>query len=189
MKTRSIVRAPFSLILLAAVSASLADATQEVGMALTIGSSSFANQGEIPKKHTCEGQDLSPALSWSGAPAGTKSLVLIVDDPDAPDPKAPKMTWVHWVLYDLPAQSTGLPEGVRKDALPKGSREGFNDWKKAAYGGPCPPVGRHRYFFKLYALDVVLGALDHPSKADVERAMKGHVLAQATLVGTYEKGG
>ena len=156
-------------------------------MALSISSSSFADQGEIPKKHTCEDKDLSPALSWSGAPAGTKSFVLIVDDPDAPDPRAPRMTWVHWVAYDLPADSTGLPEGVRKDALPKGGREGFNDWKREGYGGPCPPVGRHRYFFKLYALDVALGALDHPTKADIERAMKGHVLAQATLVGTYQK--
>jgi Raf kinase inhibitor-like YbhB/YbcL family protein len=158
-------------------------------MALSISSASFQEQGDIPKQHTCDGKDLSPALSWSGAPAGTKSFVLIVDDPDAPDPRAPKMTWVHWVLYDLPADSTGLPEAVRMDALPKGAREGFNDWKKAGYGGPCPPVGRHRYFFKLYALDVALGALDHPSKADIERAMKGHVLAEATLVGTYQKAG
>jgi hypothetical protein len=191
MKTRSKVGAPILWVLVAA-SASFADPVQEGGssfMALKISSSSFQHQGEIPRKHTCEGQDVSPALSWSGVPPGTKSLVLIVDDPDAPDPKAPKMTWVHWVLYDLPPRSTGLPEAVRKDALPAGTHEGFNDWKRTGYGGPCPPIGRHRYFHKLYALDVELGPLDHATKASLERAMKGHVLAEAEIMGTYQKSG
>jgi len=154
-------------------------------MAFTITSTSFAHQGEIPSKHTCEGGDVSPALAWSGVPAGTKSLVLIVDDPDAPDPKTPKMTWVHWVLYDLPPDATGLPEGVK--SLPAGTREGLNDWKRAGYGGPCPPVGRHRYFVKLAALDVVLPDLGKPTKAEVEKAMQGHLLATAELIGTYQK--
>jgi Raf kinase inhibitor-like YbhB/YbcL family protein len=156
-------------------------------MALSIHSSSFGHGAEIPTRYTCEGDDLSPPRAWAGGPAGTKSLVLIVDDPDAPDPKAPKMTWVHWVLYDLPADATGLPEGVRRDHLPAGTREGLNDWKRTGWGGPCPPVGRHRYFHKLYALDAPLGDLGRPTKAAVEQAMKGHVIAQAELVGTYQK--
>jgi hypothetical protein len=158
-------------------------------MALSLVSPSFPHLGEIPARHTCEGQDASPALSWSGVPPGAKSLVLIVDDPDAPDPKAPKMTWVHWVLYDLPPAASGLAEGVRPEALPAGTGEGLNDWKRTGYGGPCPPIGRHRYFFKLYALDARLANLRTPSKAAVERAMEGHVVARTELVGTYEKRG
>ncbi len=157
-------------------------------MALEIHSTAFAPGGEIPAKYTCEGCDVSPPLAWSGVPAGTKSLVLIVDDPDAPDPKAPKMTWVHWVLANLPASSTGLAEGVASPALPSGTIEGLNDWKRTGYGGPCPPIGRHRYFHKLYALDRELTGLAHPTKAQVEAAMKGHVLAHSELIGTYEKG-
>ncbi len=153
-------------------------------MPLTLTSPAFADRAEIPARHTCEGQDLSPALAWSGAPAGTKSLALVVDDPDAPDPKAPRMTWVHWVVYDVPPGAEGLPEGAR--ALPAGTREGVNDWRRAGYGGPCPPVGRHRYFFKLYALDRTLGDLGKPTKARLEQAMEGHVLAKAELVGTHE---
>src|SRR6202008_4244049 len=118
---------------------------------------------------------------------GTKSLALIVDDPDAPDPKAPKMTWVHWVLYNIPTSSTGLPEAIAPAALPVGTREGTNDWKRTGYGGPFPPIGRHRYYHKLYALDAVLPDLKQPTKAQLEQAMKGHVLAQATLMGTYQK--
>jgi Raf kinase inhibitor-like YbhB/YbcL family protein len=120
-------------------------------------------------------------------PASAKSLVLIVDDPDAPDPKAPKMTWVHWVLYDIPPTERGLPQAVAARDLPPGTREGTNDWKRTGYGGPCPPIGRHRYFHKLYALDVVLGDLGQATKTQVEAAMKGHVLAQAELLGTYRK--
>jgi len=155
-------------------------------MAFQLTSPSFGPQGEIPTKFTCEGGDVSPALAWSGVPEGTKSLALIVDDPDAPDPKAPKMTWVHWVLYNLPPSASGLPEDV-KSALPSGTREGQNDWKRTGYGGPCPPVGRHRYFHKLMALDTVLPDLGAATKAELEKVMKGHVLAQAELVGTYEK--
>lgn len=156
-------------------------------MPLTISSPSFRHLGEIPRAHTCDGSDRVPALAWSGARAGTRSFALIMDDPDAPDPAAPRMTYVHWVLYDLPATSAGLPEGGTP--LPAGAREGKNDWKRAGYGGPCPPIGRHRYFFKLYALDAQLGDLGTPTKAQVEAAMKGHVLEQAELIGTYQRGG
>jgi Raf kinase inhibitor-like YbhB/YbcL family protein len=174
-----------------AVAVSWAAVTLEQGgaaMALTLRSSAFQPNGEIPKRYTCEGDDVSPPLSWSDAPAGTKSFALIVDDPDAPDPKAPRMTWVHWVLYNLPASATKLPEGMKPADLPAGTRQGLNDWKRTGYGGPCPPIGRHRYFFKLYALDTVLPDLGEASKAQVEQAMKGHVLANAELVGTYQKG-
>jgi len=156
-------------------------------MALSLTSTAFHPGGEIPSLHTCEGKDSSPPLAWSGMPAGTKSLALIVDDPDAPDPKAPKMTWVHWVLYDLPPTATGLPLAVASKDLPAGTREGMNDWKRTGYGGPCPPIGRHRYFFKLYALDTVLPDLGTPSKAKLEQAMEGHVLGKVELVGTYQK--
>ncbi len=156
-------------------------------MSLTLTSSAFAPGGEIPARFTCQGENVSPALAWRGAPAGTASFALIVDDPDAPDPAHPRMTWVHWVLYDLPADTTELPEGVAPGALPPGTREGRNDWKRTGYGGPCPPIGRHRYFHKLYALDTALGDLGEPAKAELERAMAGHVLARAELVGTYRK--
>ncbi|MCS6912945.1 MAG: YbhB/YbcL family Raf kinase inhibitor-like protein [Myxococcales bacterium] len=156
-------------------------------MSLTIRSEAFSHQGSIPTVYTCEGRDISPPLRFEGVPAGTKSLVLIVDDPDAPDPKAPKMTWVHWVLYNIPPDTPGLPEGVAPTALPPGTRQGKNDWKRTGYGGPCPPIGRHRYFHKLYALDTVLPDLGEPTKAQLEKAMEGHVLARAELVGTYQK--
>jgi Raf kinase inhibitor-like YbhB/YbcL family protein len=156
-------------------------------MPLVLTSSAFAAGGEIPSRHTCEGEDAAPPLAWSGAPHGTQSFALIVDDPDAPDPKAPKMTWVHWVLYDLPAVVQGLPLGATSRTLPAGTREGLNDWKRTGYGGPCPPVGRHRYFHKLYALDAVLPDLGRPTKTELEKAMKGHVLARAELIGTYQK--
>jgi Raf kinase inhibitor-like YbhB/YbcL family protein len=117
-------------------------------------------------------------------PAASKSFVLIVDDPDAPDPAAPKMTWVHWVVYNLPASTRGLAAG---ETLPASALDGLNDWKRTGWRGPCPPIGRHRYFFKLYALDTMLPDLKRPTKAQVEKAMQGHVLAQAELVGTYQK--
>jgi Raf kinase inhibitor-like YbhB/YbcL family protein len=161
---------------------------QESRMALQIDSPAFANGADIPRKYTCEGDDIAPALNWRGIPGGTRSLVLIVDDPDAPDPAAPRMTWVHWVLYNLPPDSSGLPEGTTSKDLPAGSGEGTNDWKRTGYGGPCPPVGRHRYFHKLYALDTVLEGLNNPTKAEVESAMQGHILEQAELLGTYQKG-
>jgi hypothetical protein len=156
-------------------------------MAFALTSTAFIHNGPIPKLYTCQGKDISPALAWNGVPAGTKSFALIVDDPDAPDPAAPKMTWVHWVLYNLPAASTSLPEAVASAALPAGTREGKNDWKRTGYGGPCPPIGRHRYFHKLYALDIVLPDLKQPTKAELERAMQGHVLAKVELMGTYQK--
>jgi Raf kinase inhibitor-like YbhB/YbcL family protein len=156
-------------------------------MSLVLTSAAFAAFGAIPALYTCEGRDASPALAWTGVPAATQSLVLIVDDPDAPDPKAPRTTWVHWVLYNLPPSTSGLPEGVATGDLPPGTREGLNNWKRTGYGGPCPPIGRHRYFHKLYALDTLLPDLGAATKAEVEAAMKGHVLAQAELVGTYQK--
>lgn len=156
-------------------------------MALALTSTAFPHEGPIPAVHTCQGKDVSVPLAWSDLPAGTRSLALIVDDPDAPDPAAPRMTWVHWVLYNIPPGATGLPEDVKSKALPPGTLEGSNDWGRTGYGGPCPPVGRHRYFFKLYALDVVLPDLGTPDKKRLERAMKGHVLAQCALVGTYAK--
>ena len=162
-------------------------------MPLTIRSDAFADGAEIPTRCTCEGEDVSPPLAWSGLPAGARSLALVVDDPDAPDPAAPKRTWVHWVLHDVPANAAGLPEAAgKKNALPAGTREGLNDWKRTGYGGPCPPIGRHRYFFKLYALDRPLGALGGAggaTKGEVERAMSGHVLEAAEVVGTYQKTG
>ena len=154
-------------------------------MDMTLASSAFDHQGSIQKRYTCEGRDVSPPLAWSGVPAGAKSLVLIVDDPDAPDPAAPRMTWVHWLLYNLPASSSGLAEGVQ--SLPAGTLDGLNDWKRTGYGGPCPPIGRHRYFHKLYALDVKLPDLEKPNKKTLEQAMQGHIIAQAQLVGTYQK--
>jgi len=158
-------------------------------MAFTIESSAFKNQGTISREYTCDGEDVSPSIRWSGAPEKARSYALIVDDPDAPDPAAPKRVYVHWVLYDIPPSATGLAEGMKTDRLPKGTREARNDWNKLGYGGPCPPIGRHRYFFKLYALDTTLGDLGTPTKRDVEKAMEGHVLASATIMGTYQRDG
>ncbi|MCI0573515.1 MAG: YbhB/YbcL family Raf kinase inhibitor-like protein [Myxococcaceae bacterium] len=154
---------------------------------LQLSSPAFSHQGAIPPLHTCEGKDVSPELRWSDLPAGTKSVALIVDDPDAPDPRAPQRTWVHWVLYNLPPSVDHLPQGVDRRQLPEGTQEGRNDWDKTGWGGPCPPIGRHRYFFKLYALDTVLPDLHHPRKQDLERAMASHVLVHTEMVGTYQK--
>ena len=159
----------------------------ETIMALALTSTAFKPDGPIPKQYTCQGEDISVPLAWSGIPAKTKSLALIVDDPDAPDPAAPKRTWVHWVLYNLPTDASGLKQAVTPAELPTGTRQGRNDWGRTGYGGPCPPVGRHRYFHKLYALDVTLPDLGVPTKATLEKAMTGHVLANAELVGTYER--
>lgn len=156
-------------------------------MSLRLGSTNFPHQGEIPRRHTCEGDNVSPALEWTGLPAGTQSLCLIVDDPDAPDPRAPRMTYVHWVLYNLPPGASGLPEAVGSAGLPANTREGLNDWKRTGYGGPCPPIGRHRYFHKLYALDSMLPDLGTPTKARLEKAMDGHILERGELIGTYQK--
>ena len=150
-------------------------------------SSGFENQKGMASKFTCDGADISPALEWSGVPDGTRSLALIVDDPDAPDPANPRMTWVHWVLYNIPATVSTLPEGVKDKDLPMGTLQGLNDWKKTGYGGPCPPVGKHRYFLKLYALDLVLPDLSRPTKAKLEKAMEGHILSKAELIGLYQR--
>ena len=153
-------------------------------MTFSISSSSFSQSGEIPKKFTCDGADVSPDLSWAAPPAGTQSFALIADDPDAP-----AGTWTHWVLYDLPAQTTILSEGVSKvDEVPSGGRQGRNDFHKIGYGGPCPPPGKpHRYFFRLYALDKMLNLKPGPSRQEVEQAMQNHILGQAELMGNYQR--
>ncbi len=156
-------------------------------MTLTLTSTAFADQGEIPPQYTCDGDDRSPPLAWEGVPNGTQSLALIVDDPDAPDPDAPKVTWVHWVICNILTSETGLPEGVTAPNLPAEATEGLNDWEQVGYRGPCPPIGRHRYFHKLYALDTMLPDLDTPTKTQLESAMADHILGQATLMGTYQK--
>jgi Raf kinase inhibitor-like YbhB/YbcL family protein len=156
-------------------------------MTLTLTSPAFAANGSIAAKYTCEGADVSPPLEWSGAPSGTKSFALIVDDPDAPDPAKPQRVYVHWVVYNIPASATELSENGAKSWLPSAAAQGSNDWGKQTYGGPCPPIGRHRYFFKLYALDTELNGLNNPTKAQLEKAMKGHIVGKAELIGTYQK--
>ena len=156
-------------------------------MSLSLTTPAFAHRDAIPTRYTCEGADISPPLAWSGAPEGTKSFALIVDDPDAPDPAAPKMTWVHWVLYNLPPSAASLPEAVSSVQLPPGTKEGSNDWKRTGYGGPCPPIGRHRYFHKLYALDTMLPDPGRATKAQLEKAMADHIIDQVELMGTYQK--
>jgi Raf kinase inhibitor-like YbhB/YbcL family protein len=150
-------------------------------------STAFGHEGAIPSAYTCQGGDRSPPLEWRGAPAGTRAFALLVDDPDAPDPAAPKVVWVHWVLANLPGACKGLPGGVAPTELPRGTVQGRNDWKRLGYGGPCPPVGRHRYFFRLFALDSALSVSEGVSRTELEHAMQGHVLATAVLMGTYEK--
>ena len=156
-------------------------------MSLSLTSPAFEAGGDIPAIHTCDGNDQSPPLAWSGVPPQAKSLVLIVDDPDAPDPAAPKRIWTHWVLYNIPPDASGLKQGVAAHDLPAGTREGHNDWKRTGYGGPCPPVGRHRYFHKLYALDTVLTELGQATKGEVEKAMQGHVIESTELIGLYQR--
>ncbi|MGH8274503.1 MAG: YbhB/YbcL family Raf kinase inhibitor-like protein [Gammaproteobacteria bacterium] len=155
-------------------------------MTLRLTSPAYTNGGTIPARFTCTGAGISPPLAWSGAPRGTKSFALIVDDPDAPDPKAPKVTWVHWVLYDIPANVHHLAAGAT-NSPPKGARGGKNSWHKSGYGAFCPPIGRHRYVHKLYALDTVLPNLHTPTKEALLTAMHGHVLARAKLIATYQK--
>ena len=152
-------------------------------------SPAFTKGGAIPAKYTCDGDDISPPLSWNGVPENAQSLVLIMDDPDAPDPDAPRVTWVHWVLYNIPTSAAVLSEGVTVAQLPQGTRQGQNNWNRTGYGGPCPPIGRHRYFHKLYALDVMLPEMQRPTKAELEVAMEGHVVARAELVGRYQRSG
>ena len=150
---------------------------------ISLQSPAFASGGAIPSVHTCDGEDSSPALSWTGVPAGAKSLALLCEDPDAP-----RGLWVHWVLYDLPASASSLPEAVPpRESLPGGGTHGKNDFGKLGYGGPCPPGGTHRYFFRLYALDRTLSLPAGASRADVLRAMEGHVLAEGELLGKYSR--
>ncbi|MBF5043070.1 YbhB/YbcL family Raf kinase inhibitor-like protein [Aggregicoccus sp. 17bor-14] len=158
-------------------------------MSLQLHSEDFEEGAPLPRRLTCEGEDRSPALAWEGAPPGTGAYALVVDDPDAPDPAHPRTRWVHWVLYNLPKEARGLPAGASGASLPPGAREGLNDWQRAGYGGPCPPVGRHRYVHTLYALDGPLPDLGRPpTRAELEAAMGGHVLARTQLIGTYQKG-
>ena len=180
--TRKLIRVGIALALVGGVAYA---AERNTTMELT--SSAFAPNTDIPSPYTCDGRDQSPPLAWSGEPAGTKSLALIVDDPDAPDPAAPKMTWVHWVLYNIPPDAAGFAAGVLPANLPAGTRQGLNDWQREGYGGPCPPIGRHRYVHKLYALDTVLPVLQPATKTALEKAMRGHILAQGELVGYYKK--
>jgi Raf kinase inhibitor-like YbhB/YbcL family protein len=159
-----------------------------ITMSFHLDSKSFAPDEPIPAAHTADGEDMSPGLEWADPPLGTKTFALVVDDPDAPDPRAPKRTWVHWVLYDIPATARALPERATRRTLPRGAIEGRNDWNALGWRGPSPPIGTHRYFFKLYALDTSLEDLGGgASKRDVENAMTGHVLDTATLMGTYRK--
>ena len=154
-------------------------------MALSLASPAFVEGEEIPERYTCQGQNTSPPLSWSDTPPGTQSLALVVEDPDAPDPSAPKRVFTHWLLYNIPADIHELPEGAKQ--LPAGTAAGTNDFEKKVWGGPCPPRGRHRYFFRLYALDERLPDLKEAHKGELLEALRGHVLAEAVLMGTYEK--
>ena len=152
-------------------------------MTITLTSSAFADGATIPRKYTCDAEDISPDLKWSGVPNGTKSLALICDDPDAP-----VGTWVHWVLFNIPADATALPAGTPAEAVLKNAaRHGKNDFRKLGYGGPCPPGGTHRYFFKIYALDAVLTLESGSNKAQLLDAMKGHILAEGQLMGKYKR--
>ncbi|MGZ8194090.1 MAG: YbhB/YbcL family Raf kinase inhibitor-like protein [Methylosarcina sp.] len=154
---------------------------------LTLKSFAFEHQNAIPKQFTCDDANFSPQLSWANVPSNAKSLVLIMDDPDAPAPVLPFMRWVHWLLYNIPPTTSGLPQNVSSRDLPKGTLEGKNDWKETGFKGPCPPIGRHRYFFKLYALDTVLPDLHLPDSAVLEKAMDGHILDRAELIGVYQR--
>ena len=156
-------------------------------MGMSLMSVSFMHGRDIPVRHTCDGENISPRLMWDALPAGTKSLVLIVDDPDSPDPSAPETTCVHWVLYNIPSSATCLLEGIDASDLPVGTLQGKNDWQNLGYEGPCPEIGKHRYFFKLYALDDKLPNLKSPNKETLEEAMEGHVLGKCSLLGLYER--
>ena len=156
-------------------------------MVMQLTSPAFSPNGSIPAVYTCDGRNISPPLVWNSLPAGTRSLVLIVEDPDAPDPRAPRMTWVHWVLYNIPAAAAELPENTGAGGLPAGTLAGLNNWGRPDYGGPCPPIGRHRYFFKLYALDFILPDLNRPKKEKLRQAIQGHILDQTELIGTFQR--
>lgn len=155
-------------------------------MGLVLTSTAFEDGGEVPVEFTADGKNISPPLSWSGVPSEAKSLALIVEDPDAPDPAAPQRVFVHWVAYNLPAGESGLKQNADTTGFPAGAKTGTNDWGQAGYGGPKPPIGRHRYYFKLYALDEVLHDLNNPDKRTLEKAMQGHILEETALMGTYQ---
>lgn len=153
------------------------------GASMELKSQAFQPGDLIPAKYTCDGQDISPPLTWSDPPAGTKSFALISDDPDAP-----VGTWVHWVIWNIPASARSLEENLpKKDSLPNGAKQGTTDFRRIGYGGPCPPSGTHRYFFKLYALDTTLNLPAATTKKDLEKAMQGHILVQAELIGKYRR--
>ena len=154
---------------------------------LKLTSAAFEDDGIIPEKYTCEGSDISPPLHWDNIPEEAQSLALVIDDPDAPDPEAPQTTWVHWVLYNIPVNVNELPENASAKKLPEGAEQGLNDWNNIGYGGPCPPIGSHRYFHKLYALDCVLDGLHQATKKQLEAAMKGHIIAETRIIGTFQK--
>ncbi len=149
---------------------------------LSLSSPAFGDGETIPTVYTCDGRDVSPPLQWRGVPREARTLALVVDDPDAP-----AGTWVHWVVYNIPPDTAGLPEDTASADLPAGAREGVNSWGRTGYGGPCPPSGEHRYMHKLYALDKVLSDLGNPSKAELEQALMGHLIERARLIGTYER--
>ncbi len=180
---------PILVVMAAAAAFAVAPSTAGAPMPLHLESMRFPNGGEIPAVYTCEGKGASPPLAWTNVPASTRSLSLVVEDPDAPDPKAPTHVVTHWIVYNMAATTRTLAEGagVGEAALPDVDAEGLNESKKPGHQGMCPPVGRHRYFFRIYALDISLEGLKNPTKADFERAMVGHVLDKAELVGTYEK--
>lgn len=154
---------------------------------LELTSSQFQDGMPIPMAYTGEGEDHSPPLHWDNIPPGTRSLALIVEDPDAPDPAHPQRTFCHWVIYNLPPNAQSLPDGATPEVMPPGVRQGLNDFQRQDYGGPMPPIGNHRYFFRLYALDTVLPDLGRPSRAELREAMDGHILGEAQLMGTYQK--
>jgi len=184
MKTRSTLML-IGVFWLATINLTWASLSKKGGetMGLMVKSSAFKEGEMIPKKYTCDGEDISPPLSWEGVPEGTKSIAIICDDPDAP-----MGTWVHWVLFNLPPGTNTLPEAVPPEAvLENGARHGINDFRKLGYGGPCPPGGTHRYYFKIYALDIVLGLQSGASKADLLKAMEGHVLSEGQIMGRYKR--
>jgi Raf kinase inhibitor-like YbhB/YbcL family protein len=158
-------------------------------MPLTLTSPAYAEDADIPARYTSDGEDLSPPLAFAGLPTGTASLALIIEDPDAPDPAAPQRTWVHWIVYNIPATTRALAENAARRGLPPGAHTGRNDWGRRGYGGPSPPIGRHRYVHRLLALDTLLEDLDGPDRAALERAIAGHVLEEARLTARYARRG
>ena len=154
---------------------------------LTITSSAFSDGSTIPVRFTCDGENASPPLAWRGAPDGTRSFALIVDDPDSPDPAAPKRVWVHWLAWNLPASTASLDENATRDGMPTGAREGTNDGGSSGWTAPCPPIGRHRYYHRLFALDAMLDVAAGAKRAELERAIEGHVLGEAVVMGTYSR--